>query len=131
MKNPLHFVGFAGIGWLVDTTVFFSFVYGLHGSPFAANFVGGVFGACFTFLLSRRRIFVEQRGRTWVRLTGYLSYTLGLLIVASAVVHWLATSINHSYPPLPAPWAALAAKVIVTPFTLALNYCVAKILNTR
>jgi putative flippase GtrA len=131
LKNPSHFIGIAGIGWLLDTTVFFSFVYGLHGSPFAANFVGGIIGASFTFLLSRERIFVEKRGRTWVRLAGYLSYTLGLLIVASAAVHWLAASINYFYPPLPAPSAALAAKIIVTPFTLVLNYCVAKLLNTR
>lgn len=131
MKNPFHFIGIAGIGWLVDTTVFLSFVHGLHGSPFAANFLGGVFGASFTFLLARERIFVEKRGRTWVRLAGYLGYTLGLLLVASAGVHWLAVSINYFYPPMPAPWAALAAKIIVTPFTLALNYCVAKLLNTR
>lgn len=131
MKNPFHFIGIAGLGWLIDTTVFFSFVYGLHGSPFAAIFVGGLFGASFTFLLARERIFVEKRGRTWVRLAGYLSYTLGLLIVASAGVHWLTASIDFFHPSLPAPWAALAAKIIVTPFTLALNYCVAKLLNTR
>jgi putative flippase GtrA len=131
LKNPFHFIGIAGLGWLLDTAVFLAFVHALHGSPFAANFLGGLVGASLTFLLARERIFVEKRGRTWVRLAGYLTYTLGLLIVASAAVHWLAALIHHVYPPLPVPWAALAAKIIVTPCTLALNYCVAKLLNTR
>ena len=131
MRRTLHFIGIAGVGWLLDSAVFYALVSMFHWSPFVSNFVGGICGATFTFLFARERIFHERRGATWVRLSGYLSYTLVLLIVASAAVQWLAVVLDASFPSLTAKWAAVVAKVVVTPGTLALNYVVAKFLNTK
>ncbi|MES2933326.1 MAG: GtrA family protein [Pseudomonadota bacterium] len=131
MKTHLHFIGIAGIGWLVDTGVFYIIVSTTLGAPFLANIAGGVCGASITFLGSRKKIFLRQRGRTWVRLAIYILYTLGLLIVASAAVHGLTASAHDLYPSYPIAWIAVAAKIIVTPGTLALNFLVARFLNTR
>ena len=131
LKTHLHFIGIAGVGWLVDIGMFYLIVSMTQGAAFLANVAGGICGASLTFLLSRKRIFLQQRGRTWVRLMTYILYTLGLLIVASAVVHWLAASAHDVHPGYPITSIAVAAKVIVTPFTLALNFVVARFLNTR
>ncbi|HEY8024171.1 MAG TPA: hypothetical protein VIF60_06375 [Burkholderiaceae bacterium] len=131
MKNALHFIGIAGIGWLADTAVFLVVVWLLHGTPFFANLAGGLLGASITFLAARERIFIERTGRTSVRLGVYLAYTLLLLFVASAAVQGVAMVLGQAVHAIPAQWAALLAKFIVTPFTLALNFVTAKFLNTR
>ena len=131
MKQALHFVGIAGIGWLADTALFFLLVWLFHMAPFPANVAGGLLGASITFLASRERIFTARSGSTPVRLGLYLAYTLGLLVVASAAVQGVALLVAHGLPMLPAQYGALAAKCLVTPFTLALNFFAAKVLNTR
>lgn len=131
LKNALHFVAIAGIGWLADNLVFFMIVAFAHGSAFVANFVGGLCGATVTFIGARHRLFETRRGRTWVRLSGYLAYTLLLLTAASAAVQWLTTIVHAMSPELQIKWAALLAKLAVTPFTLMLNYLMARFLSTR
>lgn len=131
MKQALHFVGIAGIGWLADTALFFLLVWLFHAAPFYANVAGGLLGASVTFLVSRERLFVARRGSTPVRLGIYLAYTLGLLFLASAAVQGVALLALRTLPVLPAPYGALGAKCIVTPFTLAANFIAARLLNTR
>ncbi len=131
VKNALHFIGIAGIGWLADTGVFFLLVWLLHASPICANVIGGIVGATITFLASRERIFVERKGRTSVRLGIYLLYTVALLIIASIAVGSVADQLGRAMSTMPKQWPALLAKIIVTPFTLALNFVTAKFLNTR
>lgn len=131
MKQALHFIGIAGIGWLADTALFFLLVSLASAAPFYANVAGGLLGAGITFLASRERIFVARKGSTPVRLGIYLAYTLGLLLVASAAVQGVAQLLRHAWPALSAQYGALLAKCIVTPFTLALNFIAARLLNTR
>jgi putative flippase GtrA len=130
-RSAFHFVGIAGIGWLIDNLVFFLIVAVAHGSAFFANFAGGLCGATVTFIGARERLFETRRGRTWVRLSGYLVYTLLLLTAASAAVQWLAIMMQSLSPELPVKWAAMLAKLAVTPFTLMLNYLMARFLSTR
>lgn len=116
---------------MADTAVFLIVVWLLHRAPFLANLAGGLVGASITFLGARERIFIERKGRTSVRLGIYLAYTLLLLLVASGAVQGVAMVLGEAVHAMPAQWAALLAKFIVTPFTLALNFVTAKFLNTR
>jgi len=131
LKQALHFVGIAGIGWLADTALFFLLVWLFHTAPFYANVAGGLLGASITFLISRERLFLVRAGSTPVRLGIYLAYTLGLLFIASAAVQGVTLLVSRTLPMLPPQFGALAAKCIVTPFTLALNFLTARLLNTR
>ncbi|NJO54097.1 MAG: hypothetical protein HC829_03970 [Bacteroidales bacterium] len=134
LVKPLRFVGLSGIGWVIDTSVYMLLVGGADLRVFWASMVGGLCGASFAFLTSSRLVFANRRGGLGRRLLVYLLYTVVQIIAAAALIDMLAAAllaaVTHFGLTVPWPMIAFLAKCIITPFLLAMNYVVARKLNT-
>lgn len=130
-----RFVLVSGAGWVLDIAVFVALVALAQVEVLAANLVGGVCGAVVSFLTSNRWVFVGRSQGIVVRLAVYLTYTLALIVAASALVDITARVMTAalSWLSLRPPRAAVAfaAKCAVTPLTLAVNFFVARYLIER
>ena len=131
----LRFAVLSGCGWLLDFAVLMGLV-GLAGAPpLAANLVSSALAASMVFLVSRSHIFKEVQGSLPVRWGLYLGYTAGAILVWSAALQGLSPIVAHGAaglglrldPSLP----VAAAKVIITPPQLLLNFVMARWLNQR
>lgn len=123
----LRFAALSGLGWLVDTAL----TVGLHarGVPLLpAALVGGSVAAGGVFLASRRRIFAGS-GPAGPGLALYLAYSAAMILLASAALAALAEQLRALWPG-PDAAVALAAKVVVTPPLLAMNFTMARALSS-
>lgn len=124
----LAFAAVSGLGWIVDTAV----TVGLHaaGLPlFSAALIGGSVAAGGVFLVSRRRIFAAA-GPATGGLALYLAYSATMIILAGFATTALAEIVRGLWA-APEAAVALAAKVVVTPPLLALNFTTARLLAAR
>ncbi|NJL07121.1 MAG: hypothetical protein HC900_01845 [Methylacidiphilales bacterium] len=134
LAKPLRFVGLSGLGWIIDTSVYMLLVSGAGLRVFVAGMIGGLCGASFAFLTSSRLVFSNRRDGLGRRLLVYLLYTVVQIIIAAALIDMLAVALQAAVTHfgIAVPWPAIAflAKCIITPFLLAMNYVVARRLNT-
>lgn len=125
----------SGMGWLLDTIVFLALVASGRVSVMTANIVGGACGAAFAFLTSNRWVFAGREEGVASRLVIYLTYTVALILAASALVDLTArlTEAALMLWALQLPYTAVAfiAKCLITPLTLAANFVVARFLIER
>ncbi len=131
----LKFGGLSGMGWLLDFTLLLSMVGGLGMPPFAANVISSSTAALMVFLVSRRLIFDRSEGALGTRIAVYLLYTLCLITAAA----WAMTLIMgglaglaqaYGHDPSRALLTA-AAKVLVTPPQLLLNFLMSRHMSER
>ena len=131
----LKFGGLSGMGWLLDFALLLTMVGVLGAPPFLANVISSSTAALTVFLLSRRLIFERSEGALGTRIAVYLLYTLCLITVAA----WVMTLIIHvlfglaqanGYAPAPTVLAA-AAKVLITPPQLLLNFLMSRTMSER
>jgi putative flippase GtrA len=128
-SGPLRFVGLSGLGWLIDMAVY-TVLVGSGVRVLSASILGGVCGASFSFLTSRRLVFRSSARGVWIRLAFYLAYTVGLIILAGAVTEWLTqllvgVAAGLGYQPSFTVLAVIA-KCLITPFLLLSNFLVAR-----
>ena len=132
-RQILGFIGFSGIGWLIDFTIFnllnlISDRIGLH------NIISSLCGVTFVFIMSTRKTFVQKEGGLslkWKYLI-YVVYQLVLIYAVSKLLvvidaqlgTWLAGTFF-------APYTAVLAKILITPVTMVINFIVMKLLIER
>ena len=131
----LKFGGLSGLGWLLDACILLALMGLLGVAPFAANFVSSAIAALSVFLVSRELVFNKAAGRTGLRVAAYLAYVLVVIAVASAGVQlitaWLRELAEAQGWAMSATAAAGAAKVVVTPPQLILNFLVSRLVSER
>ena len=131
----LKFGGLSGLGWLADACILLALVGFLGIAPFAANFVSSSIAALSVFLLSRELVFDKAAGRAGLRAAAYLAYVLVVIAVASVGVQvitaWLRELAEAQGWAMSAAMAAGAAKVLVTPPQLVLNFLVSRFMSER
>ncbi len=136
MRKFLQFAGLAGCGWLLDFGILLLLVRAAGVTPSLANVVSSLTAASTVFLVSRAFVFEGPAGGVPVRLGLYVVYTLAVILAASAVVGLLVAALASPGGLLGvrvagATAAAAAAKVLVTPPQLVLNFFVSRFLSER
>lgn len=131
----LKFGGLSGVGWLLDFALLLSMVGVLGVPPFLANIVSSCTAALTVFLLSRRLIFDGKEGGLGVRIAVYLIYQLCLITAAAWVLALLIGGLGalaraNGFDPSHAALTA-AAKVLVTPPQLLLNFLMSRLVSER
>lgn len=120
------FLGFAflsGLGWLCDFGTFTLLVKLFDVPGFIANFVSSYVGVTFVWFTSLKTVFGRTGAARGRFLFAYWGFQFVSILAYSQLLHlvvgWLQT------PGLPA-WlqanAAVAAKIIITPFNLVTNF---------
>lgn len=126
VRDAARFTALSGGTWLLDLTLLVSLERGLGWPPMAANVVSSLVAAAVVYLVAHRRIHDGVGGTHGPRLLIYLTYTLGVIGVASGLLAHLHTV----FAPFgwPATWVTIAAKVAVTPPQLICNFAVSRLI---
>lgn len=135
VRQAVLFVAVSGAGWLLDTGVFL-LLSGPGGWPVtAANMLSGSCGALLVFAASSRGIFRRNEGPMLQKVLALLLFNGIVIVLSSLALGLIAAQLGRSAAWLgweAAPGALrLAAKVLVTPVTLALNFVVVRLLLER
>lgn len=129
LKRFVRFGGLSGAGWLLDFCILVGLIKLFHLTPFHANLISATCAATLVFCVARAAIFSKIEGHFTVRLTVYILYSLMVIIAASALVQGvdmiLAKALALVHKTVHEEWRAAAAKILITPATLALNFIVA------
>lgn len=125
------FAGFAllsGIGWCLDFLAFTVLVKLAGLSPFAANLLSSYVGITFVWFASLRVLF-DRAGHAGF-LVAYWGYQLASILAYSQLLEAVAAGLAREAGWLAAAGgAALAAKIVVTPFNLLTNFVFMKLLT--
>ncbi len=131
MKNLIYqairFIGLSGIGWILDVTVYL--VLGFFSKNLAVNnIISSWVGVTFVFFTSTRFIFHNQSQipLKWK----YAIYLIYQAILILEISHLLVVIYDMIVPYFIffelGTFAALGAKIAVTPVTMILNFIVMK-----
>jgi putative flippase GtrA len=132
-RKFIKFGGLSGLGWLGDFCILLSLVGILGLPPGRANVISSCIAAMMVFMVSREKIFAKAEGRGVLRLLSYFGYTILVIAIASAAVHYLVPELVRlagHYCAHPAFTTVTAvAKILVTPPTLILNFLMSGLLS--
>lgn len=122
-----QFVALSGAGWCLDFLLFYVALVYFFASPALANLIGSTTATMIVFLVSQRIIF-DARYISFRSSAIYLIYTESNIVIWSLIISLVSLSI-HDSTTATASWAAITAKVIVTPLSLVCNYLVSRWLS--
>lgn len=135
VRSFLSFGGLSGLGWLLDMSLLLILVAVLRVPEFAANLVSSLVAAGTVFLVSRRFVFASAAGKLPLRTATYLLYTVIVVLIASAALHWISGFISRvarqHIVELDPTTVTAAAKILITPPQLLLNFFMSRFLNER
>lgn len=129
IKQAFEFFLTSGIGWIIDFTV-----YGLLGkvslNVFLSNLCSSFCGVTFVFIASTRKNFTVKESKVSLKqkYVIYLLYQVLLILVVSLVLKFIYGMLQQIAIPMLAHNAKLGAKILVTPFTMIINFIVMKML---
>jgi putative flippase GtrA len=131
----VKFAGLSGLGWLLDACILIGLVSFAVLVPFQANIISSCTAALAVFLLSRELIFYKAPRAQLVRILSYLLYTVTVIFFASILLGALSAVLQPLAASLVGSWAATvavaAAKVLVTPPQLLMNFLMSRFLSER
>ena len=130
--QAIKFVGFSGIGWLIDFGVFT--ILGLCGIPsWICNIISSLCGVTFVFFATTRKTFEVSLKRLSLhqKYVIYVLFEIIIILVASRFVGLLDTTFGGVSFEALRKFSAIAAKICVTPFTMVINFIFMKILTEK
>lgn len=129
----IRFSGLSGLGWVLDVALLLALVSYTHIAPFYANLFSSSVAATSVFLISREWMFHKAPRALHLRIALYLIYTFSVILVCSYLLGSLVlalTALALSIGVAPSEFAvAGAAKVLITPPQLLLNFLVSRFLS--
>ena len=130
LKQGIAFVGISGIGWIMDFVIFN--LLNLRSSYVAVNnMISSLVAVCFVFCVSTRKTFVQKDGGIPLKVK-FVIYILYQIILVSQLLAIIAAGLYQTFSgSIIGNFSAMAAKIIVTPVTMCLNFLVMKLLIER
>ena len=130
LKQGIAFVGISGIGWIMDFVIFN--LLNLRSSYVAVNnMISSLVAVCFVFCVSTRKTFVQKDGGIPLKVI-YILYQIILILLVSQLLAIIAAGLYQTFSgSIIGNFSAMAAKIIVTPVTMCLNFLVMKLLIER
>ena len=125
----LKFIGFSGIGWLIDTTIYMILTSIFKLNIDISNIFSSLVGVTFVFIMSTRKIFVSNsKINIKIKYLIYVIYQVILILTASKVMLLLKDIITPLNIDLINKYINITVKIIITPFTMVINFIVMKLL---
>ncbi len=129
----LKFLGFSGIGWLIDFSLF-NLLTLFFDSIDINNIISSLCGVSFVFMMSTRKTFVRKENGInlkW-KFIIYICYQLVLIFVMSKLLLLICGLISTAFSgTFLADYSAFVSKILVTPITMTVNFIVMKLLIER
>ena len=125
----LKFIGFSGIGWLIDTTTYMILTSIFKLNIDISNIFSSLVGVTFVFIMSTRKIFVSNsKINIKIKYLIYVIYQVILILTISKVMLLLKDIITPLNIDLINKYINITVKIIITPFTMVINFIVMKLL---
>ena len=125
----LKFIGFSGIGWLIDTTFYMILTSIFKLNIDISNIFSSLVGVTFVFIMSTRKIFVSKsKINIKIKYLIYVIYQAILIITVSKLMLLLKSVITLLNIELINKYINIIVKIIITPFTMVINFIVMKLL---
>lgn len=125
----LKFIGFSGIGWLIDTTFYMILTSIFKLNIDISNIFSSLVGVTFVFIMSTRKIFVSKsKINIKIKYLIYVIYQVILIITVSKLMLLLKSVITPLNIELINKYINIIVKIIITPFTMVINFIVMKLL---
>ncbi len=129
LKQAIAFIGISGLGWIIDFAIYTLLNQWIEATY--ANMISAAVGVSFVFWVSTRKTFrnnIKRLSLKWKYLI-YMVYQICAILGASFLIGFVESSIVPAIGwEILIKYSYIAAKIMVTPFTLALNFVVMKIL---
>ena len=125
LVQAIRFVGLSGIGWLLDFCVF-AILGNVSSNVIANNFLSSWMGVTFVFLFATRKVFRNNSriSLKW-KYAIYLLYQLILIALVSQLLGFVnGLLLDYVHISLIEQFSGIAAKILVTPITMPLNFIV-------
>ena len=127
LVQAIRLVGLSGIGWLLDFCVF-AILGNVSSNVIANNFLSSWMGVTFVFLFATRKVFRNNSriSLKW-KYAIYLLYQLILIALVSQLLGFVnGLLLDYVHISLIEQFSGIAAKILVTPITMLLNFIVMK-----
>lgn len=128
LNKFLRFALISGVGWLIDFSVYTALTHLTPIPVAAANYVSSLPAITYVFFVSTRKLLSCKTDRA-SRLTKYLVYALYQLALVSAASFAMQalSGVLAAYT----QYGKLAAKVLITPFTMTANFFVLRMIAEK
>lgn len=126
--QAIQFVGISGIGWIIDFTIF-NLLNLIFRNVTINNVISSGIAVCFVFMLSTRKTFVQKENGLnlkW-KFVIYIIYQVVLILLMSVALAHIAEVLKvWLQGTFIVGMSAMISKILVTPFTMCLNFLVMK-----
>jgi len=129
LKQVLGFLGFSGIGWILDFITYTSLAFvGLD--LFFCNIMGAVLGVTFVFIFSTRYLFKNTENcPLWIKYLVYIIYEIILICLVSKLLVSVDTFIiSNLHFAFVKEFSVIFSKMLITPITMVMNFLAMKTL---
>lgn len=133
LLQAFKFFCVSGIGWIIDFCIFLTLTK-LGVSEVIANIYSSFAGICFVYAVSTKKLFknMNENFNLKKKFIVYILYQVVVVSISSFVIGGLnGLIIKNIDIKLIHDFSQLVAKIIVTPFTMVLNFIFMKFLIER
>lgn len=129
LLTGLKFIGYSGIGWLIDTTIYLILTNIFKLNIDISNMLSSLVGVTFVFIMSTRKIFINSnKMNIKLKYLIYIIYQILLIMLVSKLMlilkdYLLTLNIN-----IITKYISIIVKIVITPFTMLINFIVMKLL---
>jgi putative flippase GtrA len=127
IEQAIKFFGLSGIGWIMDFCIYNALGF-ISPNLIVNNIISSGVGVTFVFIFATRKVFQNNSKipLKW-KYVIYLVYQFLLILLASKVLSYINLFIvEHIAIELIVKFAPMLSKIIITPFTMLLNFIVMK-----
>ena len=128
IKQAFCFFGISGIGWLIDFSIYIILSNLLNINVDIANMISSFIGVSFVFFISTRKVFINNKISLRIKYIIYVVYQILLIVIFSKIMLFLNNWLLELNWPFINNYISIVVKIIVTPFTMIINYIVMKLL---
>ena len=127
IKQGIGFIGISGIGFIIDFIIYNVLSSLLPINVNICNMISSFIGVSFVFIVSTRKIFINN-SKIDIKLK-YIIYIVYQLILISLVSYIMLILKNYLLSidvDLITKYVNIIVKIIITPFTMIINFIVMK-----
>lgn len=130
IKQALVFFGISGIGWLMDITIYTILTSLTKINPMYVNILSSIVAVTFVYITSTKKLFINRENAISLKKKYiiYVVYQIFIIILSSYVIGVLAFLLSGVSISFIVKFAKITAKIIVTPFTMVINFLFMKFL---
>ena len=127
LKQAIKFFGISGIGWIIDFIIYTILTNKVNLSINISNILSSLIGVSFVFLVTTRKLFINNsRINIKIKYIIYIIYQIILIISVSQIMIIIKEYLINIDIELLKNYIDIVIKIIITPFTMLINFIVMK-----